>query len=325
MMIFMWSFSSFVFLCMYMLMCTGYCGGFDIFRYPTEVYLGSFLNFAYLFENLKNCTGLDFERGQWMKTTKLMWLRAKHSHVHTTIDTQQPQNTHKTITALTMTTTTTTTTSTVTVTARTHIHNNNNNYHMNITHVHTQILLLFGDSSGEGLCEQQLDKGWSIHVGKRWWRGVDERNQWRQHENAAWEGHQRFSRFVHFGHFEGRGKEAWTRQSVVRKWNWRWVVDGQVQQRGRDSKRTLRPPETGGWTLSDGGFESQLSSKSRCLLLLHVLAATQLPEPIEGRSVSQAWASPVPWLIRFQLSLKSRRTDFFAFLIVSITPLDLQD
>ena len=31
-----------------------------------------YFNFAQLFENLKNCTGLDFERGQWMKTTRLM-------------------------------------------------------------------------------------------------------------------------------------------------------------------------------------------------------------------------------------------------------------
>ena len=30
------------------------------------------------------------------------------------------------------------------------------------------MLLLFEDSSGEGLCEQQLDEGWSIHVGKRY-------------------------------------------------------------------------------------------------------------------------------------------------------------
>ena len=81
------------------------------------------------------------------------------------MDTQQPQNTHKTITALTMTTTTTTNTSIVT--AHTHNKRNNNKHcHMIITHIHPHILLLFGDSGGEGLCEQQLDKVWSTHVGK---------------------------------------------------------------------------------------------------------------------------------------------------------------
>ena len=133
---------------------------------------------------------------------------------------------------------------------------------MNITHIHTHILL-FEDSSGEGL----VNSNWT-RVGRSMLENsgsvvfVDE-NQWFQHENAAWEGHQRFSRFLHFGH--------------------------------------LNSPRCCAKTMDK--FNLVFSC---CTYWRH----TQLPEPIEGRSVSQAWPSPVLWLIRFQLSLNSRRTEF---------------
>ena len=45
-------------------------------------------NYFLISENLKNRTGLDFHSGQWMKATKSLCSRAKHSHV-TTLDTEQ--------------------------------------------------------------------------------------------------------------------------------------------------------------------------------------------------------------------------------------------
>ena len=90
----------------------GYCFRLN-FIVVTEIILSKMV-----FENLKNCTGLDFHSGQWIKATKSLCSRAKHSHVHTTLDTQQPQNTqdnHSTD----------------------HDHDNNNHHkHSNSTHTH---------------------------------------------------------------------------------------------------------------------------------------------------------------------------------------------